>query len=66
MIKSQNSLFYVRRNKLEACPTFHKIKCASVYLSLCIERLEKLFELYTQMTAKTPAKKAGRKKGGGA
>jgi hypothetical protein len=31
MIKSQNSLFYVRRNKLEACPTFHKIKCASVY-----------------------------------
>jgi hypothetical protein len=32
MIKSQNSLFYVRRNKLEACPTFHKIKCASVYV----------------------------------
>jgi hypothetical protein len=28
------------------------------------ERLEKLFELYTQMTAMAPAKKAGRKKGG--
>ncbi len=28
------------------------------------ERLEKLLELYTQMTAMAPAKKAGRKKGG--